>query len=100
MKVVEQERHFQARLIKELKERFEGCMVMKLDANYIQGIPDLIVLYRDKWAVLECKKTNKARRQPNQDYYLKKMGEMSFSSYISPENKEEVLDELQQTFKS
>lgn len=100
MKIVEQERNFQARLIKELKERFEGCMVMKLDANYIQGIPDLIVLYKDKWAVLECKKTSKSRRQPNQDYYLDKMGKMSFSSYISPETKERVLYELQQTFES
>ena len=100
MKIVEQERNFQAKLIKELKERFEGCMVMKLDANYIQGIPDLIILYKNKWAVLECKKTSGSRRQPNQDYYLEKMGEMSFSSYISPETKEEVLYELQRSFES
>jgi hypothetical protein len=92
------ERDFQAKLIKELKERFEGCMVMKLDPDYIQGIPDLLVLYKDKWATLECKKSAKAHKQPNQEHYVKKMNDMSFSAFIFPENKEEVLDELQQSF--
>jgi hypothetical protein len=92
------ERDFQAKLIKELKERFDGCMVMKLDPDYIQGIPDLLVLYKDKWATLECKKSAKAHKQPNQEHYVKKMNDMSFSAFIFPENKEEVLDELQQSF--
>jgi hypothetical protein len=92
------ERDFQAKLIKELKKRFEGCMVMKLDPDYIQGIPDLLVLYKDKWATLECKKSAKASKRPNQEHYVKKMNGMSFSAFIFPENKEEVLDELQQSF--
>jgi hypothetical protein len=92
------ERDFQAKLIKELKKRFEGCMVMKLDPDYIQGIPDLLVLYKDKWATLECKKSAKASKRPNQEHYVKKMKDMSFSAFIFPENKEEVLDELQQSF--
>ena len=92
------ERDFQAKLIKELKKRFEGCMVMKLDPDYIQGIPDLLVLYKDKWATLECKKSAKASKRPNQEHYVKKMNDMSFSAFIFPENKEEVLDELQQLF--
>ena len=48
------ENKFQANLIKELKERFPGCIVMKNDPTYIQGIPDLLVLHKDKWASLEC----------------------------------------------
>ena len=95
-----QERDFQANLIKELKTRFEGCIVMKLDSSYIQGIPDLLVLYEDKWATLECKKFAGAKRQPNQDYYIGLMDEMSFARFICPENKEEVLNELQQAFGS
>lgn len=94
------ERDFQAKLIRELKARFSGCMVMKLDSGYIQGIPDLLVLYRDKWAVLEVKRSSNAKHQPNQDHYVKYMDEMSFSRFIYPENKEEVLDELQQAFQS
>lgn len=94
------ERDFQAALIKELKRLFQGCLVMKLDAGYIQGIPDLLVLYKNKWATLECKKTANAHKQPNQKYYVDMMNEMSFSRFICPENKEEVLNELQQAFKS
>lgn len=93
------ESKFQAKLIKKLKEMFEGCIVMKNDSGYIQGIPDLLVLYEDKWAALECKKSAKAKRQPNQEYYVQKMGEMSFASFISPENEEEVLNDLQRTFR-
>lgn len=94
------ENEFQARLIRDLKKRFPGCMVLKNDSSYLQGIPDLIVLHRDKWAALECKRSAKAIRQPNQEYYVEQMNEMSFSRFIYPENKEEVLDELQQTFSS
>lgn len=89
---------FQDNLISDLKMMFPGCMIMKLDSSYIQGIPDLLILYRDKWAVLECKKSANARKQPNQPYYVDKMNEMSFASFIYPENKEEVLYELQQAF--
>lgn len=94
------EKKFQAGLINELKSLFPGCMVMKNDSEYIQGIPDLTVLYTDKWATLECKKDSCAEKQPNQEYYVGLMDEMSFSRFICPENKEEVLNELQQTFKS
>ena len=92
------ENKFQANLIRELKERFPGCIVMKNDPTYIQGIPDLLVLYNNKWASLECKKSTGAKKQPNQNYYVERMNQMSFSRFISPENKEEVLNELQQTF--
>ncbi|WP_300964760.1 hypothetical protein [Turicimonas muris] len=87
---------FQDRLIDKLEKLFPGCMVFKMDQ--IQGIPDLLVLYKDKWASLECKRSASAKRQPNQEYYVGKMNEMSFSRFVSPENKEEVLYELQQVF--
>ena len=92
------ENKFQAKLIKELKKIFPGCIVMKNDSSYIQGIPDLLVLYKNKWASLECKKSSKASRQPNQEYYVGLMDKMSFARFISPENKDEVLDELKKIF--
>lgn len=92
------ESKFQSDLIHELKTVFPGCVVLKNDANYLQGIPDLILLYRDKWAALECKQSAKANHQPNQDYYIQKLGAMSYARFIHPGNKKEVLDELQQTF--
>ena len=87
----------QKNLIKELKDIFVGCIVMKNDSSYIQGIPDLLILYNDKWAALEVKKSRTASHRPNQEYYVDKMDDMSFARFIYPENKEVVLDELQQT---
>lgn len=94
------EKDFQKALIKELKEKFDGCIVMKNDSNYIQGIPDILVLYKNKWAALECKENKKAKKRANQEYYIQRMNKMSFSSFIYPENKEEVLNELQRSFRT
>ena len=89
---------FQDNLKKEIEEMFPGGMVFKMDQ--IQGIPDLLVLHNDKWASLECKKNARASKRPNQEYYVELMNGMSFSRFIYPENKEEVLNELQQASKS
>lgn len=94
------ERDFQSGLIKDLKRMFPGCIVMKNDSSYIQGIPDLLLLYKDKWASLEVKQNSRAKKRPNQEYYVGQMNKMSFSRFIYPENKEEVLDELFKAFKS
>lgn len=90
---------FQSDLIKEIKKMFPGCLVIKQNAGYIQGIPDLLILYRNKWASLECKRSATASKRPNQEFYVNKMNEMSFARIIFPENKEEVLNELVQKFK-
>lgn len=92
------ESNFQSNLIKKIKKMFVGCIVMKTDPNYIQGIPDILILYKDKWAALENKKSATASHRPNQDYYVKLMNKMSFSRFIYPENEEVVLNELQRTF--
>jgi len=94
------ERNFQKDLIKEIKKRFEGCMVFKLDPRLIQGVPDLLILYGPHWAALEVKRSMHASHRPNQDYRVKLMNKMSFSRFIYPENKESVLNELESAFKS
>lgn len=92
------ESKFQAWLIKNLQIRFPGCIVLKNDPNYIQGIPDLLILFNDKWATLEVKKDAHSSVRPNQQYYIDKMQGMSFASIVYPENVEEVLDALERTF--
>lgn len=89
---------FQDRLKKDIETMFPGSMVFKMEQR--QGIPDLLILYGDRWASLECKKEEKAKRQPNQEYYVGKMNEMSFSRFVYSENREEVLSELQEAFGS
>ena len=88
---------FQDRLRDDIKKLFPGCMIFKMDQ--IQGIPDLLVLYKNKWASLENKKSANATKRPNQEYYVELMNNMSFSRFIFPENKDEVLNELKQFFK-
>lgn len=92
------ESKFQAKLIKEIETMFPGSIVLKNDPSHKQGFPDLTVLYKDKWACLECKKNATAAFQPNQEYYLKKLNDMSFGRVIYPENKKEVLHDLSKTF--
>ena len=88
------ENKFQSNLIKEIKKLFPDCIVLKNDSSYIQGIPDLLILYKNKWASLEVKKPATASHRPNQNYYVEKMNKMSFSRFICPENKDEVLEDL------
>ena len=94
------ENKYQAKVIKKLKRMFPNCIIMKTDPSYQQGFLDLIILYEDSWAALEIKASESASSQPNQDYYVERLGEMSFAAYIYPENEEEVLSALQQAFKS
>lgn len=91
------ESDYQADLIGRLEEKLPGCMVLKNDSGYRQGIPDLLVLCNGKWAALEVKPSPTAKHQPNQDYYIKKMNDMSFAAFIHPDNEEEVLDALQRS---
>lgn len=94
---MKKESSFQSTLIKDIKAIFPKAIVLKNDANYLQGFPDLLILNGNKWAALECKREASAHRQPNQEYYVEKLNGMSYARFICPENKSEVLNELQQT---
>lgn len=89
------ERIYQRLVIRKLKKMFPDCIILKNDANYLQGVPDLVILYGNRWAMLEVKSTANSAFQPNQAYYVKVLNEMSFAAFIYPENEEEVLDVLQ-----
>lgn len=89
---------FQSKLKKEILNALPDSMIFKMEQK--QGIPDLLILHNDKWAALECKRSKNAHKQPNQEYYVEKMNGMSFARFIYPENKEEVLNELYEAFRS
>lgn len=95
---MKRESSFQASLIKKIKKRFPESVVMKTDPNYIQGFPDLLILFNDCWAALECKRTVSSSKRPNQEYYVDKLGKMSYANFVYPENEEVILNELQQAF--
>ena len=92
------ENRYQAELIQRLRIRFPDCFILKNDSSYIQGVPDLILLWHDRWAALEVKKSATARERPNQRYYVELLDEMSVAAFIYPENEDEVLDEIQRAF--
>jgi hypothetical protein len=91
---------YQAQLIRKLKRSFPGCVILKNDSSYIQGIPDLTLLWRQHWATLEVKMADDSPRQANQEYYVRQMNDMSFSAFICPDNEREVLIALQEAFAS
>ena len=90
------ERDYQKKLVKKLKDIFPGCYVIKNDAQLKQGIPDLLVLYHDKWVALEVKKSADASHRPNQDYNVQRMNEMSYAAFIYPENEEKIFARLEE----
>jgi hypothetical protein len=94
------ESQFQAKLIKDLKELFPGCVVIKNDPNYQQGFPDLLILYKRRWAALECKASESSSQQPNQAYWVDTLEEMSYAAFINPSNREQVISGLQQALRT
>lgn len=90
------ESKYQALLIDKLLELFPECFIIKNDPNYLQGVPDILILYKDRWAMLEVKASAKADEQPNQRYYVELLDRMSFAAFIYPENEKDVLNDLQQ----
>lgn len=92
------ENRFKTRLCRKLRDLFPGCVILHPSPNETQGIPDLVVLYGNRWAALEGKQSPTSLHRPNQQYYVEKMNQMSFAAFIYPENEEEVLHGLQQTF--
>jgi len=96
--MAKRESKFQSEVISDLYDMFPGCLILKNDSSYIQGIPDLLILFNSKWACLECKRSLSEPYRPNQEYYLEVLDDMSFASMICPENKEAVLHDLQRAF--
>lgn len=94
------ESSIQARIIKKLKQRLPGVEIFKGDTRYKQGSPDLIVLYQDRWAILEVKRTATSSKQPNQGYYIDKLNKMSYAAFIHPGNEEEILDGIQRSLQN
>lgn len=92
------ESQYQNAVIRRLRREFNGCYIFKNDTSYIQGIPDLTILFRDMWAALEVKTSADAPHQPNQDYYIQELNEMSFAAFIYPENEEDIFRELHFAF--
>lgn len=86
---------FKNRLIRKIQKQYPGALILKMDANYIQGIPDQMILFGDRWAAFEAKRSQSAPHRPNQDFYIDRLDRMSFAQFVYPENEKEFLDELQ-----
>lgn len=89
------EAKFQGEFITHLQELYPEAIILKNDPNYRQGIPDVLMLLHDTWAAFELKTHRDAHLQPNQEYYVRLMDDMSFAAFVYPENKDDVLDALQ-----
>lgn len=94
------EREIQPRIIGKIKQRLPGAKVFKGDTRFQQGTPDLIILYQDRWAMLEVKRSSTATRQPNQEYFVDELNQMSYAALIHPDNEEDILDEVQRALQA
>lgn len=97
------ESKFQKSLIDKIIRLFgHRCEVVKNDAKYRPGYPDLSVHFFDgRYALLECKADRYAKEQPNQRFYIEQVNRHGgFGRFVFPENAEEVLNELQRAFPS
>ena len=93
------EAKFQSNLKKSLKSKFDDCYIFKTNCNEMQGAPDLLVAWRGKCGYLECKRSATASHRPNQDYRVNKINEEGgFARFIYPENRDEVLKEMEEFF--
>lgn len=92
------ENDYQAKLIKRLRRRFRGCFILKNDTDYLQGVPDLLILFENKWAMLEVKASEDSQMQPNQEYYVDQLDRMSYASFVYPENEHAVMQDLRDHF--
>jgi hypothetical protein len=92
------ERDYQPKLIKKLERMFPGCVILKNDARYLQGIPDLVIFHGARYAFLEVKAKADYVPEPNQPYYVELLDSMSFAAFIYPENEREVLGALRAAF--
>jgi hypothetical protein len=92
--MVSREGPYKTRLKHRIEGELPGSVIVKLDAADLQGIPDLLVLFGERWGSLEVKFSLRARIQPNQPYWVERLNAMSFAAFICPETEEEVLHEL------
>jgi hypothetical protein len=93
------ESEYQGRLIKKLRRLYPGCVILKTDPNYLQGIPDLVIFYNDRWAFLEVKASATSKVRVNQPHYVEKLNRMSYAAFIYPSNEQDVLRELETTLR-
>lgn len=87
---------YQRKLVTKLKALLPGCHIVQNDPQRNQGIPDLLILWRDRWAMLEVKRSETAPAQANQPFHVCHFNDMSYAAFIYPENEEEILSDLQQ----
>jgi hypothetical protein len=93
---------YKTQLSHRIEERFAPrAMVVRLDSALLQGVPDLLVLFEGGfWAALEGKTSARAKKQPNQPWWVANLDRLCFSAFIYPENEEAVLNELAEEFET
>lgn len=94
-----QEAIFEKQLIKKIRAMFPGAVILKNNANLIQGIPDRLILWGPRWAAFDAKDSHNSPKRPNQDYYIELLNDMSLARFVHPQNEEVFLNELQQTLR-
>jgi hypothetical protein len=86
------ESKFEQDFCRRLRNVDKDVIVVKLTG--ISGIPDRIVLYHDKFVLLEFKRSKNASHRPLQDWYIDHFDGWGLARFVYPENGEEVFSEV------
>ena len=96
------ESEFRKAFLEEVQNRIDplnkGFLFFLNASNAFRSFPDIVILGSHKWAALEFKKSKRASHQPNQEYYINKLNEIGYASFVYPENAEEILNDLEELF--
>lgn len=84
------EKEFCKALRQTLGERY--TYTFKLTAA--KGIPDRLILYKDKYALLEFKQYKNAKKQPGQETWVGHFDNLAYAAIVYPENAEKVMQDI------
>lgn len=93
------ESKFKEKFFEEFKAKVPQTGILYKASFSKRSYPDVVLLGPNgRWAVLEFKRAEKAARRIHQALHIEILSEMGYARFVSPENSEEVIRELEAYF--
>ena len=91
---------FRTKWLNKFKKLSPDIFIEFADPKRKNGIPDVIIFYKKKYARLETKRSKNASKRLHQQYYIDYFNSQGiYAAFLTPENQEEVYNALRRYFK-